>query len=228
MRHVTKARVIWSCGGVALGVSALFSCADESPSAPEDGGRDAATTDLTLPDSPAGGDVTSEAPSDTSAGDGSSPYTIKILSPANGATIVVPRAVEAGAPTDAGDAGDAATDGGDAGAAADAGPPPGKVQFTWETNLTVMPAHTCGETPNCGHAHLYIDGTDCNSPFQLADGGTITLPYNAPAYGSPFYGDLTTCKKGLTGTKLIRLELRQDNHAPLAVPVFQEITLTFQ
>jgi hypothetical protein len=158
----------------------------------------------------AGADVTSTDGSVTDSGSNvqgdsavTSPYTLAITSPANNATIELP--------------------------------PSGQVPVTFTTNLTFLPPFKCadagaggGVLANCGHAHLTIDGANCNATKPSNDGGAPgKSPYNFQAtVAGQATADFFFCPTPVEGSHTIDLELRADNHAPLNPVVKSSVTVT--
>lgn len=75
------------------------------------------------------------------------------------------------------------------------------VAFT-VTGFTLAAPGSCGETENCGHVHLTIDGTACN-----ADGA----PYNNAGGSSPLAAKFATCATPV-GAHEITVALHDDDH----------------
>lgn len=97
-------------------------------------------------------------------------------------------------------------------------------------NFTLKDPGSCGsESNNCGHLHVFVDydpedgGTPCGEPGAA---------YNAQAWTNPAYADLTTCANSdpINGPHTVRVELHQDDHAPIEDPTTGEViqaTVTF-
>jgi hypothetical protein len=90
-------------------------------------------------------------------------------------------------------------------------------------NYTLMTPGSCGTTANCGHVHVYIDGTRTTGKCKAAG-----VPYNIaiPSAGntSTTMGNLqmalcTDTGEMVTGTHMIQAELVTDGHASLTPPV---------
>lgn len=89
------------------------------------------------------------------------------------------------------------------------------------SGYTIKTAGECRGMPDCGHAHITIDGTDCNN---IAAGKA----YNISAKTTePQQMDLNLCKGGPTGTKVVAIELTTDGHAPLSPREFYKTTVNF-
>ena len=80
------------------------------------------------------------------------------------------------------------------------------VPITFTTSLTLKDPGKCAGAANCGHIHVVVDGTACNSPG---------LPYNEAATSSPTMAGLDYCKAGIPGSHKIVLELHNDDHSPI-------------
>ena len=79
------------------------------------------------------------------------------------------------------------------------------------TDFTLRPPGQCGATVNCGHAHVTIDGTNCNN---VAAGKAYNIQLSAAGATKM---NMALCLAGPTGVKSVDVELVADNHRPLAV-----------
>jgi len=88
-----------------------------------------------------------------------------------------------------------------------AGTDPGQsVPLSYATSGFILrPPGTCSGAINCGHVHVLVDGTTCNSTGN---------PYNNASTGSPAVALLSHCPAALGGHDF-RLELHNDDHSPV-------------
>ena len=89
------------------------------------------------------------------------------------------------------------------------------------SGYAIKPAGECRGMADCGHAHITIDGTDCNN---IAAGKAYNI---AAKTTEPQQMDLNLCKGGPTGTKVVAIELTTDGHAPLSPREFYKTTVNF-
>lgn len=96
---------------------------------------------------------------------------------------------------------------------------PAMVEFS-VANFTLMAPGTCGATEACGHAHLVVDGEDCNMEGA---------PYNNAGAASPITANLGECTNVL-GSHAFTVELHNDDHSahmgPDGLPVAHTVTAT--
>lgn len=196
-----KAKLLWVMLASAVSTATamlIVSCTDEESTATS---TDAGGSDATAKNDT--GVPDSAGPQPDSGGDAADGgYFVTITSPLNNATIDLPAN--------------------------------GKMPVSWTTNLNFAPPFRCGDAgadggplANCGHAHLTIDGTACNSKRTGTDGGVITNPFNAQFTSTPpANADFTWCQAPQAGPHTLVLELRQDTHAPLNPVVSSTINIT--
>lgn len=183
---------------VGLVPASLFACEDDDDTTPVTG-ADASFAETSVESSTTTDVATEEdVTTEIDAGDDAAreSYFVQITSPANGETVTLPR--------------------------------DGKLPIVFATNLNLWPARSCadGGPPDCGHAHLKIDGNTCNAPRRLPDGGATKQTYNVSVEApSPTYADFSFCPQPVAGLHVIDLELRQDNHAPRNPVVNHTITV---
>jgi hypothetical protein len=85
------------------------------------------------------------------------------------------------------------------------------IYFT-AANFTFKAAGTCGTTPNCGHAHLNIDGDACDN---VAAGKTYNSSNSADGL-VPIKAKLSLCPNP-TGQHTFVVTLHHDDHSPVQV-----------
>jgi hypothetical protein len=193
-------------GADAATLDAGADAASPADAEPLDGSPDADVADAALPDA---GSVDAST-ADAAAADAST---------ANDAG-----ATDAAAPADA----------------ADSGPPPRLVfldpvpngianvaadntaSLFVETNgFTLRGPGECRGEPNCGHAHVTIDGTTCNNvPAGKAYNAQLSAPGRVRM-------NMALCQAGPLGQKTVTVELVQDNHAPFTVREIFQATAFF-
>jgi hypothetical protein len=83
------------------------------------------------------------------------------------------------------------------------------ISFTTTNFALVSPGDpTCVDASNnCGHVHLFVDGTACTPPGQ---------PYNNDGQASPISARLTSCA-AVAGSHRVQLQLHHNDHSPVAV-----------
>jgi hypothetical protein len=73
------------------------------------------------------------------------------------------------------------------------------------SGFTVMAPPNCGNTPACGHVHIFIDGTACG------------IPYNNTSYsqtsGTAKFALCASANQ--TGSHVLSVELHDDQHNPV-------------
>ena len=72
-------------------------------------------------------------------------------------------------------------------------------------NFTLKAPGTCGSASACGHVHLQIDGSACNSSGS---------PYNAAGAVGPTPAKFGACSSAV-GSHRVTVELHNDNHSPV-------------
>jgi hypothetical protein len=87
--------------------------------------------------------------------------------------------------------------------------------------FTLRSPNDCRGEPNCGHAHVTIDGTNCNN---VGAGKAYNIQITAPG---PTKMNMAFCQAGPTGIKTIAVELVQENHAPFATREIATLSTNF-
>jgi hypothetical protein len=83
------------------------------------------------------------------------------------------------------------------------------ISFTTTSFALVSPGDsTCLDASNnCGHVHLFVDGTACTPSGQ---------PYNNDGQASPISARLTSCA-AVAGSHRVQLQLHHNDHSPVVV-----------
>jgi hypothetical protein len=89
------------------------------------------------------------------------------------------------------------------------------------TGYTLRAPGSCNGLPDCGHAHVTIDGVNCDN---VAAGKAYNIQLSAPGAAKM---NMAYCQAGPLGTKTVSVELVADNHRPLTAREVTTTTATF-